>query len=747
MRHVEGPAALGLMHGFRVAGSRAASSLLVACVLVACGGGDNAAEPVALPAGLSLSVPASAAAVQQEINFGSSAADTKGLSYRWDFGDGSTSHDFSPRYRYGQPGSYRVTLTVTNDAGESVNAASVVDVADLVLVQGRQCSGAAQTGWCWQQPLPQGNLLRDYAGNGAKLWAVGDAGTILHSPDGGTTWRAQVSPTRLDLAQVKFVDEQVGWVAGSYGELARTIDGGSTWKPLHLGRSATAVELQAVSAQTAMVRTYDGNFITADGGTSWQTLSLPPGAWSVQFKLQSDAALYAFAVDRIWRSADRGKTWQSYVLSPAPEQSREIISVHFTAAGAVSAVVQVSGYDASLGWYTTRPWLYTAASLSGSWSARPVKDATLGTIQQVDAQTLFYFGPSGDYRRTMDGGLTSVAIQLPKLADRSITRIEALSDQRLLATDQVGGAYASSDSGASWRQITAGAVSGMTVNSVRFFDARNGLAISSEGGFVRTSDGGLTWRATMTQNVFGWRRMQFLPDNSVGWVISDSGTIFRTTDQGRTWLAPVAQTSVQLTELLDFHFVTATQGWAVTSSSWSTGSPSLHKTTDGGQSWTPVEASASFGHLTSVRFADAQNGVAFGHLGFVLATTDGGATWSPRSTGHTEQVNRMVFVGSRTLVAVGDGGVVLRSADLGVTWARVPSATSQPLRDLQFVSEKLGFAVGDGGTLLRTEDGGLTWPRRETGTSLDLQGLHFLNPFTGWVVGRGGAILVTVFGG
>ena len=54
----------------------------------------------------------------------------------------------------------------------------------------------AGTGWYWQLPQPQGQLLNDVTfGDAQNVWAVGDGGTILHSSDAGVTWARQSAPT------------------------------------------------------------------------------------------------------------------------------------------------------------------------------------------------------------------------------------------------------------------------------------------------------------------------------------------------------------------------------------------------------------------------------------------------------------------------------------------------------------------------------------------------------------------------
>src|SRR5438445_3430450 len=49
-------------------------------------------------------------------------------------------------------------------------------------------------GWCWSNPLPQGNHLHSAWGSASNdVWAVGEGGTILHWD--GTAWSASASGT------------------------------------------------------------------------------------------------------------------------------------------------------------------------------------------------------------------------------------------------------------------------------------------------------------------------------------------------------------------------------------------------------------------------------------------------------------------------------------------------------------------------------------------------------------------------
>ena len=52
--------------------------------------------------------------------------------YSWDFNDGSYSEDMNPQHMFTDPGSYAVTLTVTDDGGKTANG-----FVDIVVKRGQ----------------------------------------------------------------------------------------------------------------------------------------------------------------------------------------------------------------------------------------------------------------------------------------------------------------------------------------------------------------------------------------------------------------------------------------------------------------------------------------------------------------------------------------------------------------------------------------------------------------------------------
>jgi hypothetical protein len=59
-------------------------------------------------------------------------------------------------------------------------------------------------------------------------WIGGEDGTILRTPDGGTTWSHQASGTSATIFSLSFTGAVRGWAAGGSGTILRTVNGGTT---------------------------------------------------------------------------------------------------------------------------------------------------------------------------------------------------------------------------------------------------------------------------------------------------------------------------------------------------------------------------------------------------------------------------------------------------------------------------------------------------------------------------------------
>ncbi|HUP69821.1 MAG TPA: hypothetical protein VM142_08395 [Acidimicrobiales bacterium] len=146
-------------------------------------------------------------------------------------------------------------------------------------------------------------------------------------------------------------------------------------------------------------------------------------------------------------------------------------------------------------------------------------------------------------------------------------------------------------------------------------------------------------------------------------------------------------------------------------------------TTDGGATWTTQVPSPSLvgtGDLYGAWFADHANGWAVGDGGKILATADGGRTWAPQNGTVVAPIPSFASVAfanrsrgwavsclSNTVLNCDSGsGVIVTTADGGRTWSSMLNPGDVGLRDVAAVADPARgvvrvFAVGEGGRILR----------------------------------------------
>lgn len=156
---------------------------------------------------------------------------------------------------------------------------------------------------------------------GARVVAVGAHGVVLLSDDQGRHWRqAATVPLDATLTGVSFADDKEGWAVGQAGVVLHTRDGGERWE---VQRSTPDQDrpLFAVHffdrANGVAVGLWSLVLTTSDGGQHWTSrqLETPPGAKRADLNLFGlfsgpGNALYAAAEKGyVLYSADKGLSW------------------------------------------------------------------------------------------------------------------------------------------------------------------------------------------------------------------------------------------------------------------------------------------------------------------------------------------------------------------------------------------------------------------------------------------------------
>lgn len=271
------------------------------------------------------------------------------------------------------------------------------------------------------------------------------------------------------------------------------------------------------------------------------------------------------------------------------------------------------------------------------------------------------------------------------------------------AVNGIGQIHRTTDGGVSWtRQLNKGTFTHF--RSVGFFDAMNGYAGALGWGDVnnpnakdtvilyRTTNGGLQWNPEhqLTSRIIerGFCGMHVVSDSIIYGVgrVRGPAWFYKTTDRGATWTAK--DMSPYAAGLIDVRFFTKDSGITVglTDTTHEQSRAIILSTADGGETWDTVYVATRTNEWAwKITFPSRKTGYVSLQRNsnvapvFILKTTDGGASWTPKEF----------------------------------------SATGYFVQGLGFLNDTLGWAGGTSLAPKQTTDGGNTWTSLAIGNSLN----------------------------
>ncbi|MBD3161213.1 MAG: hypothetical protein GF346_03395, partial [Candidatus Eisenbacteria bacterium] len=165
-------------------------------------------------------------------------------------------------------------------------------------------------------------------------------------------------------------------------------------------------------------------------------------------------------------------------------------------------------------------------------------------------------------------------------------------------------------------------------------------------------------------------------------------------------------------------------GWAVGTTSYGGEVlSSIVRTTDGGADWERLDfAYETSAALNGVAFVSTSRGWVVGEQGRIFATTDGGATWTPQTSGTNRKLSKVFFLDAQQGWITGGWGdgssyLVLKTTDGGTSWQNQSfGSTCHSNEDICFADPLNGWIVGRDSSIEpqihRTTDGGQSWVRQ-----------------------------------
>lgn len=419
-------------------------------------------------------------------------------------------------------------------------------------------------------------------------------------------------------------------------------------------------------------------------------------------------------------------------------------------------------------------------------------------------------GYNGTILRTNDGGTTWTA-QLSGI-NNILFGVSFIDANNGIAVGDVGTILLTTNGGNTWSTQSSGTTNRLF--DVSFIDINNGTAVGTGGTILKTTNGGSIWTqqsSGTTSSLFG---VSFIND-MIGTAVGEAGSnfclssyILSTIDGGTTWTPhPIPGYNIMKVSFYDKNNGIAVGGDRVGADLLT----NIFITKDGGKTWTDLVKATTGRWLNDVAFADANNGIAVGIEGAIIATNNGGISWTSQISGTRAWFQDVSCIDAKNWIAVGNRGaivsdgeklwtaqvcrtsnggktwivqsfpptdkayaftgvaftdanngiivggdwngtkydaLILKTSNGGLDWIKQQINIASRLQSVYFSDINNGIAVGDNGTILKTNDGGTTWTQQVSGTSDDLLKVFFIDSNNGTVIGFvGGIVLRTTNGG
>ena len=169
--------------------------------------------------------------------------------------------------------------------------------------------------WTQAETVPTRSTLTTVTSRGPDFWAGGHDTAIIHSEDGGVTWRlVYFDPERAQpVMDIHFVDGQTGYAIGAYGLMMKTVDGGETWDEFEVSLDGWHLNGLVDLGDGRLHITGESGFsyLSDDAGETWETIEMPyPG--SMFGAVQAGACIVVYGLrGNIQRTCDDGQSWET----------------------------------------------------------------------------------------------------------------------------------------------------------------------------------------------------------------------------------------------------------------------------------------------------------------------------------------------------------------------------------------------------------------------------------------------------
>jgi len=594
-----------------------------------------------------------------------------------------------------------------------------------------------QEEWFWQNPLPQGNHIREIISiDENNIVAGGLSGVFIKSTDSGLNWDISYLSKNTFLTDLKYFSSVNYLFALAFDFSLGTVlykseDLGSSWDSIFTFNNLYIMDIDKNSEDLLFTVGGSGKiFKSSDNGYNWQSVPSPVTTTlsAIQF-FDNQLACIVGEDGIILRTSDNGNNW-SMIQTGVTENI-----------AALDFLDSINGIAVGQDNYLPQENTILKTTDGGLTWIKKIVINPLGELldaEFIDVSNIIIVGGNDDsfggresiVIRTNDGGENWIDIssQFP----RGLSSISFSNATNAFCAGFSGGIYKTNDAGNNWIKLHNNFYT--PFSNICSFDSLNFYTIgkdndSNEIILLSTTDGGEVWQsksAPFLNNIGG---IDFINEN-YGMIAGDN-SIFYTTDGCNTWNQGIANSAEHFkdVEIINNNkaFLSGYQG-------------TLLKSSDGGSTWSLIN-SGTTGTLERIVFKDSLNGLIIVNGSSSLLTVDGGESW--------DSINYSfgwlwdgTFFGTDNIALSGSDGKIYISNDAGQNWVvKTVAASGRYVSGISFKDSLNGTAVGEFGLILNTTDGGDTWIQQFSPTLIDYYGIMYSENKSAVIIGKEGVIL------
>jgi photosystem II stability/assembly factor-like uncharacterized protein len=568
---------------------------------------------------------------------------------------------------------------------------------------GAPAPGTISTGdgtWYWHNTSPQGNTINGLScPTATTCYAAGNAGTILKTTDGGTTWASQNPTTTENMRGINCFDQNHCMAVGENSLIAVTANGGQTWNRRFF--KAINQDLYSVSCpavNTCYVSGARALLATTNGGATWN-LAVQAGDF---YGITCPSTNICFAVGwngQIKATTNGGASWQ--VQPTSNNTTQALLGISCLSATTCYAV----GGGGAL-FKTTNGGAAAWAAVPGTGIA-----STLYSISCPDTNncTAVGGGSSTSIFTTFDAGVTWQAQETYG------------SSMRAVVCTSLNNCYVGGDNGtllnrktalSNWSTTKLG--SGAAFTDVSCTSPTNCVAVAGLS-FYHTSDSGQNWDSVNAPNLRPDILNVSCVDSSNCAAVGYSGYVYYK-ENGGAWTDGGRIDPGAPPNLYDVDCKPVAGNKATCYAVAAIGHPGrIFRSLDGGANYltvyTPTADSGTDVTLNAISCPALNTCYAVGSNGVIMK--GGNTNWTAQYNSTDVVLSGISCPDINTCYAVGGNvGYIIGTKDGGATWNLLDSPSTpinSDLNDINCPNLNICHAVGNAGTLVTSIDGGKNW--------------------------------------